>query len=69
MVLHHHEISYGADWLSQTHMVTVEVGDEDFVQLPWPEATPHQLHLTAFPTVKHPEPQFCREKKIEMESC
>ena len=42
-------------------MVSVEVGDEDFVQLAWPEAAPHQLHLATFPTVKHPAAQLYRD--------
>ena len=44
-----------------THMVSMEVGDEDFVQLAWPEAAPHQLHLATLPTVKHPAAQLYRD--------
>ena len=37
----------------------MEVGNEDLVQLAWPEAASHQLHLAALTTVKHPAPHLC----------
>ena len=43
----------------QTHVISMEVGNEDLVQLAWPEAAPHQLHLAALTTVKHPATHLC----------
>ncbi len=43
----------------RTHVVAMEMSDEDLGELSWPEAAPHQLYLAPLATVKHPAPQVC----------
>ena len=41
--------------INGSNVVSMKVCDEDLVEAAWSEAAPHQLHLTALPTVKHPQ--------------
>ena len=50
--------AWDANGLMLTHMISMEVGNEDLVQLARLEAAPHQLHLAALTTVKHPAAHF-----------